>query len=181
MSGRPKLQYPKSTCHPEKVSYTSKGGLCILCYKREWARAKRRKNPPEPRSIIVRMATCHPEKRHWGKGLCLACYAKVYRKTYPDKNKIASAKWRKNNKAIQWRRHLRYRYGLTEEDYASLLKSQNNCCKLCQVNPIRTPVIDHCHATDKVRGIVCQRCNMAIGLFEGYKDVLHKIPDYLEG
>lgn len=177
--GRPKLVRPPATCHPEKSAFASSGGLCVTCYKREWARAKRKQVPLQQKEYKPVMANCHPEKKHWGLGLCVACYGKAYRKRNPTANKEATARWRRNNPDKIYAKHLRYRYGLTVDGYYQLLKQQNYSCKLCGATPINHPVVDHSHATEKVRGIVCQRCNNAIGLFEGYQDVIGFVPEYL--
>jgi hypothetical protein len=63
-------------------------------------------------------------------------------------------------------RRSRYRlklYGLTMEQYAALEASHAGRCAICGRD--EKLVIDHCHATGKVRGLLCQRCNKAIGLF----------------
>jgi hypothetical protein len=177
--GRPKLPRPYSTCHPDIPAFTSKGGLCRRCYCREWAKIKRSLNPVAPKPIQIRFSTCHPERRHWGRGLCSVCYHQAYRSKNPEVNKRASAKWREANKDKRWAKHIRYRYGMSVEDYNLMLKQQQNSCKLCGRNPILYPVIEHSHTTEKVRGIVCQRCNNAISLFEGYADLMDKIPEYL--
>lgn len=62
------------------------------------------------------------------------------------------------------------KYGITEETYNVLLAQQGGRCAICKQIPVpdslkRTLVIDHCHATGTVRGLLCQRCNMGLGLF----------------
>ena len=49
------------------------------------------------------------------------------------------------------------KYGLSRENYFQLLKDQNGCCKIC--NNKTELVIDHNHKTNKVRGLLCHRCN----------------------
>ena len=66
---------------------------------------------------------------------------------------------------------LRIRYGVTLEDYAWLAYKQNFCCAICVQKldfslPRRGAVLDHCHKTGKVRGLLHSSCNTAIGLFE---------------
>lgn len=61
------------------------------------------------------------------------------------------------------------RYGLSRLDQLNLLKQQNGKCKLCQckvelfVRDNQAGVIDHCHKTGKVRGVLCGGCNTLIG------------------
>jgi hypothetical protein len=126
------------------------------------------------------MATCHPDKKHWGKGLCIACYGKEYRKAKPDVNKRATAKWRKANSDKVYNKYLRYRYGLSIAEYNELLRKQSNSCKLCGKTPPRFPIVEHCHSSERIRGIVCQLCNVAINWVENSKELLDKVPAYLE-
>jgi Recombination endonuclease VII len=67
-------------------------------------------------------------------------------------------------------------YGIDAAEYTRLLRSQENACAICQrpfLPEVLTPVIDHNHATGKVRGLVCQPCNMRIGFIDrGREDAL---------
>jgi hypothetical protein len=64
------------------------------------------------------------------------------------------------------------RYGLNRIQQLELLESQDNSCALCDT-PVQlfegnnfSGVIDHCHTTGKVRGILCGHCNVALGKLE---------------
>ncbi|PRF51359.1 hypothetical protein C6Q28_29465 [Burkholderia multivorans] len=57
------------------------------------------------------------------------------------------------------------RYGMTPAQYDDLLKKQNNCCALCGA-PMERLVIDHCHQTGVVRGILCHPCNIKLPVVE---------------
>lgn len=64
------------------------------------------------------------------------------------------------------------------------LKSlQNNCCAICGTNKPygRTNefVVDHCHETGKVRGLLCHPCNSGIGMFKDNASLLEKAISYL--
>lgn len=58
------------------------------------------------------------------------------------------------------------RYGLTQQQYDELLEGQCGVCAICgQGSPdSRRLAVDHCHQTGAVRGLLCHRCNMGIGL-----------------
>lgn len=59
-------------------------------------------------------------------------------------------------------------YNLTTEDYISLYKKQEGKCAICakSFSDIKNaPHVDHCHETGKVRGLLCSKCNPALGLF----------------
>lgn len=63
------------------------------------------------------------------------------------------------------------KYGLAKEDYMKIMESQKGQCGICRgtldAARAKAPVVDHCHKTGRVRGILCKLCNMAIG---GMKD-----------
>lgn len=53
--------------------------------------------------------------------------------------------------------------GVTDADYAALLEAQDGHCALCPSTPkTRRLHVDHDHATGKVRGLLCHRCNRAL-------------------
>jgi hypothetical protein len=56
-------------------------------------------------------------------------------------------------------------YGITEEFYLMMHKEQGGACAVCKQpeNAGKVMVIDHCHTTDEVRGLLCRRCNTLIG------------------
>lgn len=74
------------------------------------------------------------------------------------------------------------RYGLTGPEVAELL--QQTSCEICgSTDPRRKDGrfrIDHCHATGKVRGVLCHPCNIAIGLMQDQPNVLRAAAAYLE-
>lgn len=64
-----------------------------------------------------------------------------------------------------------YRYKLNRTEQLKLLESQNCKCALCEkelelFQGREGGFIDHCHATGKVRGILCNRCNTVVGGLE---------------
>jgi hypothetical protein len=78
------------------------------------------------------------------------------------------------------RRRLELRYGITFEVYQDILKKQNNCCAICS-NPFKSkPHVDHCHKTDKVRGLLCGPCNMSLGLMKDNIGFLLRAIQYLQ-
>ncbi len=55
-------------------------------------------------------------------------------------------------------------YGLSREEYRRLLEEQNGVCAVCKLPSRRALCVDHCHATRQVRGLLCDKCNTALGL-----------------
>jgi hypothetical protein len=62
------------------------------------------------------------------------------------------------------------KYRMTLDDYDRMLSDQNGVCAICggpQDWKGRTLLnVDHCHDTGRVRGLLCHRCNTAIGLMK---------------
>lgn len=60
---------------------------------------------------------------------------------------------------------IKTRYGLTPADVARMIAEQGGACAIC-TGPMERPCIDHCHATGKVRGILCHRCNVRLSAID---------------
>lgn len=63
-------------------------------------------------------------------------------------------------------------YDLTVEQYNALMISQNGACPICKrsFDDARVrKVVDHCHETGRVRGLLCNGCNLHLGWFEGLR------------
>ena len=101
-----------------------------------------------------------------------------------EKNRISQASPKRKEKV--WENKLQYRYGITKQDYNSLLTKQKNCCAICgTANPSSKSKkhkyfsVDHCHQTGKVRGLLCATCNSAIGLLGDCPETILKASVYL--
>lgn len=60
-------------------------------------------------------------------------------------------------------------YGLDNSQYNHMLAQQDNCCAICKIHRSKLKInlaVDHCHLTGKVRGLLCGKCNRAIGLLK---------------
>jgi hypothetical protein len=76
---------------------------------------------------------------------------------------------------------IKYRYGLTKNNFIEILNKQNNSCPICGLKfivPIKINV-DHDHKTNITRGLLCHRCNMVLGLINDNVDILDSIKTYL--
>lgn len=100
---------------------------------------------------------------------------------YKAKTRGYSKKWVENNPE-QRKRHVRRsrirKYGITPEQYDEMLEAQGNRCAICGNGNKRVMAIDHCHATGKVRGLLCDPCNISLGHIER-KDFLEKALKYI--
>ncbi len=91
---------------------------------------------------------------------CAACYMKQYKKEFPDRIKDA---------------RLKCYYGLTLVQFNRLMIKQKAKCAICKSDKnetksgkIQSFVVDHCHKTNKIRGLLCHTCNMRVGVFENW-------------
>ena len=97
---------------------------------------------------------------------------RLYRQRYPEKR--AEEKWRA-------------RFGISAVDYKRLMAAQGGCCAICgSRNSIsdgrggsRRLAVDHCHATGRIRGLLCHSCNAAIGLMRDDPDRIARAAEYV--
>ena len=77
---------------------------------------------------------------------------------------------------------LKSRYGMTVEDYDAMVVQQNGKCAVCHTPPEhgRRLCVDHCHATGKVRGLLCDPCNRGLGQLKDDPSLLRALLAYLE-
>jgi len=78
---------------------------------------------------------------------------------------------------------LRKQYGISLEQYNQMLEEQKGACKICSVPSeqlSRALCVDHCHATGKIRGLLCDTCNRSLGLLKDNVSVLRAAVKYLE-
>ena len=74
--------------------------------------------------------------------------------------------------------NLKRRYSMTQDTYLALYQSQRGLCAICRTHhPILS--IDHCHASLSLRGLLCSRCNLGLGLFDDNINTLKSAIRYL--
>lgn len=73
-------------------------------------------------------------------------------------------------------------YGLTNDEFDSMLKKQHHKCAICGTKDWGrlSPSIDHDHTTGKVRALLCNRCNRTLGLAGDSTQLLNKMIKYLK-
>lgn len=77
--------------------------------------------------------------------------------------------------------NLKIRYGISLEQYNILLESQNGKCAICGSVGINARLcVDHDRITKQVRGLLCRKCNVALGGFQDSSMVLEKATVYLK-
>lgn len=73
------------------------------------------------------------------------------------------------------------RYGITVDEYDAMLRAQGFACAICQSScgTGRRLSVDHDHATGRVRGLACHRCNVGLGYFRDRPALLEAAAAYL--
>ena len=89
----------------------------------------------------------------------------------------------KDIKQQRYERDLLNKYGLTIDSYNTMFTEQKGCCKVCSIHQskLKRPLaVDHNHNTGEVRGLLCDRCNRALGLFGDSPFLLESALEYLK-
>jgi len=79
------------------------------------------------------------------------------------------------------RKNLKNNYGLTLKQYDEIFEEQGGVCELCggtNVNGYRL-CVDHDHKTGKIRGLLCHKCNVKLGVIENV-DFAARVKKYLK-
>ena len=81
-------------------------------------------------------------------------------------------------------KNLKLRYGITLDTYNEMLDDQEFSCALCGTtepnNGTGSFAVDHCHTTQRIRGLLCSPCNVGLGMFKENEDILNKAIAYLK-
>jgi len=125
-----------------------------------------------------------------GQTRCNDCANKLqksYRKRHAKKYKEYELKRKDNpNRMLSnLKFNLKRSVGITPKDRVALMDKQKGCCDICGsslINPKFHQMdlnVDHNHTTGKTRGLLCGKCNTALGSFRDSKENLSKAIEYL--
>lgn len=119
---------------------------------------------------------------------CKACYKqrnKKYHSENWDEILKTKQKYAKNNRDRRRNNDYKRMYGISLDEYNEILHKQKGRCKICSSHHTELKgrrqhlVVDHCHTTGKVRGLLCDTCNRAIGMLKDCPDIILKAHEYL--
>jgi hypothetical protein len=109
---------------------------------------------------------------------------KRWQRENPEKYRAKQQQYIDSGQKKAWDRksYLKRKYGITLEQYEAMLEAQGGVCKICgKPRPDdRTLHVDHDHETGEIRGLLCFRCNNALGDFEEQYELFQKAADYLD-
>lgn len=109
--------------------------------------------------------------RFYKHSACKQCRNKVLylkRLQDPEKERLRKRKQK-----------LKREYNMTLEDYDNMYSAQEGRCRICGIYQDLLN-IDHCHSTNKVRGLLCFACNTALGAFKDNSGILGRAILYLK-
>jgi hypothetical protein len=135
------------------------------------------------------MTECHPDRKHYSKGLCNPCYQAQRRGGYrprviaqaachPDRTHYARGRCQR---CYDWERGLVRSAGIPAQAYQDKLTEQGGVCAICGLGCVsgRRLAADHDHQTGEFRGLLCGLCNASLGGFRDDPILLERAIEYL--
>lgn len=112
---------------------------------------------------------------------CKECNIKTVQTWQSDNSEEYEKYWRANNTGSSYNLKRRARtYGLSVDELNKMLEAANGLCEICKREPHQWLVVDHCHNSLKVRGILCEKCNQGLGCFQDNIEFMKSAIQYLE-
>lgn len=120
--------------------------------------------------------------------------AALWNKAHREQRNARLRDWCKRNPDKRFGRYLRHRlktkYGMTVQDFETLLRAQDGKCLICECVVVvttaenrtrhgKSATVDHNHKTGEVRSVLCNNCNRGLGLFGEDQRVLRNALSYL--
>lgn len=141
----------------------------------EYSRMWRAKNPERAREISRNWTAKNKDK------------TKAYREKNKESRNAATKKWKQENPervALSERKSwLKKNYGLTLEQYEAISSSQNHSCAICHSHRSneRTGnlVVDHCHGSGEMRGLLCNDCNRNLVAQRSDPEIFYRAAEYI--
>ncbi len=135
--------------------------------RNKWQKEWRRKHPQSELARAQNRERCkqyYSENKEIHKQKVTA-YQKTHKKRF---NELGRKRYRNNPviSKVQKVARVKRKYGLTLEQIEQMRLDQNNQCKTCKREFVKTPHVDHNHKTGEVRGLLCGPCNRALGLLQ---------------
>lgn len=105
-----------------------------------------------------------------------------YREKNPELTRAAVKKWREDNKEKIKNSHLVRNYGITLDQMNAMFLAQGSACAICRSKTTKglNWHVDHCHQTGRVRGVLCNHCNLMIGHAKDRIETLLAAVEYLK-
>jgi hypothetical protein len=110
---------------------------------------------------------------------------RYYQRECKDCNRERKYKWHQTDagKLSSANTKLKRRFGIDLNEYNQMLKAQDGKCLICGATESifgHKLAVDHCHKTNKIRGLLCKSCNVGLGHFKDNIKSLLKAAEYLK-
>lgn len=107
---------------------------------------------------------------------CKDCVNK-YKREYLSSNPEKKTKGLRNAATLS-------KYGISKSTYYEIMNQAGDTCPTCKnkftVEKRRCKCLDHCHNTGKIRGVICNMCNTALGRVEDNTDTLTNLINWIK-
>ncbi len=124
-------------------------------------------------------------------GTCKQCFLNQ-RKEYYNTNKESILEKAREYSKSDFRKYkarinsIKKYFDISEDQVRLMLDNQKGCCAICGdslvfPDSIKAYCVDHCHETNKIRGLLCSLCNTGIGALGDTLEDLKNAVKYLEG
>jgi len=110
-----------------------------------------------------------------------AAYNKQYATEHKAEGAANQARYRERHPNRRRELDLRRKYNLTPAEYDAMLAEQSGQCAICDKPPStgKPLFVDHDHDTGEVRGLLCSRCNWALGQLGDGPELVARALSYL--
>lgn len=144
---------------------------CVNNYARAWHKA----NPECARKNHKRHYTANREK--------ILERTRKWHKANPEKIKASQKKYANAHPERLRLSYVKYKYGLHPDIYKAMAEAQNSLCAICKEpeQKGKTLGVDHCHTTGRIRGLLCFKCNIMLGMIEGKPSLLTALASTIIG
>jgi hypothetical protein len=142
---------------------------------------------PKCQEILPTTAFNKASRRDGFQTYCRACHNKMQREKYnssPEekiKRQIRAGRRKERDPLVAKKSELKRLYGITFEDYTKMFVDQGEVCAICKENcqTKNSLSVDHDHKNGRVRGLLCNRCNRALGMFKDDPIILQRAAEYV--
>jgi hypothetical protein len=165
-----------------KKEYNKKNKEKIAAYHRKYN--KKNKEKIAARNKAYQQTEAYKKNRRM--------YITQYRKKNKEKIAAQVSEHYYKNKKHKMSIYRQRVYNITPEEYDTMLEEQNHKCKICSIkfndnynletktDYLHAQQLDHCHTTNKVRGILCPSCNIGLGHFKDSPENITNAINYLK-
>lgn len=121
--------------------------------------------------------------------VCACAKTAAWKAVDPQRSSESQRRSRQKNPRVYRNKILRRTFGITLEEYEAMEQAQGGLCAICnqaetEIHPksktTRNLAVDHDHGTGQIRGLLCNSCNRALGLFRDNPQTVRSAAEYLE-